>query len=65
MLQISVTRLGGDHPIAFDPSKASAKDLFSRFYYPKTEIGIGWEAEENLVGRAGRGYKRCIAKHTL
>ena len=32
---------------------------------PKTEIGIGWEAEKDLVGRAGRGYKGCIATHHL
>jgi|CXWL01.1.fsa_nt_gi hypothetical protein len=31
--------------------------------YPKTEIGIGWEAQKDLVGRAGRGYNRCGTNH--
>jgi hypothetical protein len=30
---------------------------------PKTEIGIGREAQKDLVGRAGRGYNGCATKH--
>ena len=32
---------------------------------PKTEIGSGWQAEKNLVGRAERGYNGCATNTTI
>ena len=35
----------------------------SEHKHPKTEIGIGWEAQKGLVGRAGGEYNRCGTNH--
>ena len=31
--------------------------------HPKTEIGMVWQVEKDLVGRAERGYNGCATKH--